>query len=188
MTSGSSATRRRRGPETERWVCAYLKKIFPFASTKGGSSPGRDILNTTGFSIEVKARAGFNPLAWLKQAKKNSCEHEFSVVIFRPNGMGEAQVGSFGVIMTLSDFRDLVEAIIEAQKGSEFSGECIADTQIADLTSDPSWTTTASRTALGVVQTSRSNVQCMTTLARRPVSTSISSSSAATPAEQMVLF
>lgn len=184
----TNTTRRRRGPETERWICAYLKKVFPFASTKGGSSPGRDILNTTGFSIEVKARAGFNPLAWLKQARKNSCDHEFSVVVFRPNGMGEAQVGSFGVIMTLSDFRDLVEAILEAGRGSEFSGECVADTEIADQTSDPSSITTISRITGTGSLTRASDVPYTMINNHPPVSTLANSCSAAMPVGQMVLF
>ena len=53
------------------------------------SLPGKDILNTPGHAIEVKARFDFNPQAWLRQATRNAKPDERPCVIVRMAGQGE---------------------------------------------------------------------------------------------------
>ncbi len=56
--------RKHRGFRTERVVAEYLSTWWPGACVGRGS--GKDIVNVP-FDVEVKARAGFQPLAYIKQ-------------------------------------------------------------------------------------------------------------------------
>lgn len=99
----------RRGRKTqdliaERWVQMGL---FPEAEAVPASLSGRDIRNTPGYSVEVKARRNFDPLAALRQATANSYADEIPVVIVRPNGMGPACMNRWIVCLYLRDFEYL---------------------------------------------------------------------------------
>jgi len=59
-------SRRARGFRTERVVAEYLSTWWTGACVGRGS--GKDIVNVP-FDCEVKARVGFQPLAYLKQLK-----------------------------------------------------------------------------------------------------------------------
>lgn len=76
---------------------------YPYAVDAGAGRPGKDILNTPGLSVEVKARTKFDPPGWLRQAKSAAVDDELPLAIFRPNGMGEASIGRWGVLLTLDD-------------------------------------------------------------------------------------
>lgn len=97
-----------RGRDSQRIAAEYLKPIFPDAASIAASLPGKDILNTPGWSFEVKGRRDFKPTEWSKQASKYGT-NEWHACIMRPDGYGEAKVGQWLVFMTFEEFRDLVE-------------------------------------------------------------------------------
>ena len=80
-----------RGRKTQQIAAEYLQSVFPNAESLAASLPGKDIKNTEGWAFEVKARRGFSPAEWLKQAKKNAIA-DVPVVIMRPDGYGEARI------------------------------------------------------------------------------------------------
>lgn len=93
-----------RGRKSQQIAADYLKPVFPDAASIAASLPGKDILNTEGWAFEVKARRGFSPAEWLKQAKKNAVA-DVPVVIMRPDGYGEAKVADWITFLSLEDFR-----------------------------------------------------------------------------------
>lgn len=99
----------RRGRETEDMVAERWQEngLFPEAESIAASLPGRDIKNTPGFAVEVKARTNFSPLAWARQAAANA-GYDFPVVVIRPNGMGKASLALWPVMMNMSTFEELV--------------------------------------------------------------------------------
>lgn len=114
--------RRQRGYRTQI-VCAELwGKIFPGCTDAGPSRAGPDLLNTPGFIVEIKARANFDPLAWLRQAAKNKGKLEdIPVAIFRCNGQGEAMGGrDWPVIIAQGD---LIRLIAAANRGGTYGQE-----------------------------------------------------------------
>lgn len=85
-----STARKARGMRTQAAVAEYLRAHgFPYATDAGAGRPGIDILNTAGLSIEVKARANFDPMAWVRQA---ATRPGLPLVILRPNGLGESRI------------------------------------------------------------------------------------------------
>ena len=83
-----SRHRKDRGLRTERVVAAYLAQWWHGATVGRGS--GKDIVNFP-MDIEIKARADFNPLEYLRQSKKRTeSSGEDSLVICRMNGQGES--------------------------------------------------------------------------------------------------
>lgn len=105
----SNQSRKARGMRTQALVAEWFQtRGYPYATDAGAGRPGRDVLNTPGLSIEVKARTGFNPQAWLRQAEGAAKGAELPVAIFRPNGMGEASIGKWGCLLTLQEFTDLI--------------------------------------------------------------------------------
>lgn len=86
---------------TQRVVADYLaSRGFPFAESAGSARPGTDITGTPGVVWEVKARANLDPLAWVRQAIRNTRRGELPIVVFRPNGMGE-DAGSYIAMLRL---------------------------------------------------------------------------------------
>jgi hypothetical protein len=67
-----------------------------------GAETGQDIKDMPCHSIEIKARANFDPLAWLRQAKRNAKAGETPCAIIRLNGQGETP-GEYLVIRRLED-------------------------------------------------------------------------------------
>lgn len=102
------ATRKARGAETQnlaaRW---YRVNGWPFCESAGAGRVGRDLLNMPGLAGEVKARRDFSPLAWLRQAASNATT-DLPFVLFRPDGMGEATIGQWGILLTNEDFTNLL--------------------------------------------------------------------------------
>jgi hypothetical protein len=97
--------RKDRGFRTERVVAAYLSQWWRSASI--GRGAGKDIHNVP-FDIEVKARADFQPLAWLKQVEKRSQGKELSAVVCRMNGQGE----DASQYLAFMRFQDLVQLLL----------------------------------------------------------------------------
>jgi hypothetical protein len=100
--------RKDRGLRTERVVAQYLQEWWPFATV--GRGAGKDVLNVP-FDIEVKARASFQPLEWLRQVSKRvETSGEFPSVVMRCNGQGEAAETYIAILR----FGDLVQLLIKA--------------------------------------------------------------------------
>lgn len=109
------ASRKARGMQTQALTAGYLREHgFPWAVDTGAGRAGRDILNTPGLRIEVKARADFDPLAWLRQAARDLGGGELPLVLWRPNGMGPASIEHWPA-MTL--WGPLVSTLREAGYG-----------------------------------------------------------------------
>jgi hypothetical protein len=73
---------------------------WPFAMPTGAGASGIDITGTPGLGWEVKARAGFDPMANLRQAVRNAGDN-LPLVLLRPNGIGPASIGVWPVFTTL---------------------------------------------------------------------------------------
>ena len=83
-----SRHRKDRGLRTERVVAAYLAQWWHGATV--GRGAGKDIVNFP-MDVEIKARADFSPLEYLRQSKKRTeTTGEESLVICRMNGQGES--------------------------------------------------------------------------------------------------
>jgi hypothetical protein len=94
-----------RGRETEYLVASwYAATLWPGATVAGRSEAGADILNVP-IDIEVKARADFNPKAWVAQSRRRETGGH---VVLRLNGQGPANVGEFMVIRRLDDDTELL--------------------------------------------------------------------------------
>jgi hypothetical protein len=84
-----------------------LQQYWPHASV--GRGPGKDIYNVP-FDIEVKARADFKPLEWLRQVTKRSQGKELSAVVSRMNGQGESAED----YLAFMRFGDLIQLLVKA--------------------------------------------------------------------------
>jgi hypothetical protein len=102
----ASQARKHRGFRTERVVAEYLSTWWSGACVGRGS--GKDIVNVP-FDVEVKARAGFQPLAYLKQLKaRTSSSGELGFGVIRLNGQGE-DASEYACIIRLADLLPLLQ-------------------------------------------------------------------------------
>ena len=98
-------SRRTRGFRTERVVAQYLSTVWEGATVGRGS--GKDIVNVP-FDAEVKSRAGFQPLAYLRQLKARTDKSgELGFGILRLNGQGE-DASEYACIIRLGDLLPLL--------------------------------------------------------------------------------
>lgn len=101
----SNESRKARGMRAQVLVAAFLRVIFPWVTTVSGAASGRDLKNTPGLAVEVKARRKFEPMAWLKQAKNNADADEMAIVTWQPDGYGPATMKQWPYMGYLGDFR-----------------------------------------------------------------------------------
>lgn len=102
------ASRKARGAATQRIVASYLTcHGWPYATDAGAGRGGVDVLGVPGLSIEVKARTGFNPVAWVREAASRP---GIPLVVVRPNGMGEASIEQWPVLIRLADLVDILRS------------------------------------------------------------------------------
>lgn len=101
-----SQSRKHRGAATERLVAERLRSIWPYCNVSRG--PGPDLVETPGFSCEIKARANLAIPAFIKQATANTSGNAIPLLILRLNGQGPASIDDWPIVMRLSDFEDLV--------------------------------------------------------------------------------
>ena len=102
----ASQARKHRGFRTERVVAQYLSTVWQGATVGRGS--GKDIVNVP-FDVEVKARAGFQPLAYMKQLKaRTALSGELGFGVIRLNGQGE-DVAEYCAIIRLADLLPLLQ-------------------------------------------------------------------------------
>jgi len=100
-----SQHRKHRGFRTERVVAQYLSTVWQGACVGRGS--GKDIVNVP-FDCEVKARVGFQPLAYMKQLKaRTSISGEMGFGVLRLNGQGE-DPRDYAAIIRLEDLLPLL--------------------------------------------------------------------------------
>lgn len=104
----TNQSRKVRGRSTEKILAEYYQvNGWPFAERTGAGRAGVDVTGMPGLACEVKARRGFEPVAWLKQAETRP---GVPFVVFRPNGFGEASVSRWGVLMTVEEHTKLLRA------------------------------------------------------------------------------
>ena len=99
----SSQSRKHRGYRTQKVAAEWFAANgWEFAESTGAGRSGVDVTGMPGLAVEVKARREFSPVAWLKQA---TAERRLGLplVVFRPDGFGEASVHKWGVLLTLED-------------------------------------------------------------------------------------
>lgn len=99
-------SRKVRGRRTELVVATYFQRFWGRAEAVGSGASGSDIKNTP-FDIEVKARAAFQPKAWIDQQKKRD-DGRFKFVVMRCNGQGES-VEDYVFLCRLGDIMPLLE-------------------------------------------------------------------------------
>lgn len=99
-------SRKVRGRRTELVVATYFQRFWGRAEAVGSGASGSDIKNTP-FDIEVKARAAFQPKAWIDQQKKRD-DGRLKFVVMRCNGQGE-NVEDYVLIARLGDFMPLLQ-------------------------------------------------------------------------------
>jgi hypothetical protein len=103
-----SQSRKYRGYKTEKLVAEFFSKWWPYALATGAGRSGKDVTGVPYFDIEVKARADFQPKAWIDQVGKRTTENgDIPLVVSRLNGQG-ADVGNYLAFMRLSDLVDLM--------------------------------------------------------------------------------
>jgi hypothetical protein len=125
----ASQSRKHRGYRSQKVFAEYMRDIFPYAEPTGAGRQGRDILSTPGVWFELKARAGFNPTAALKQIEKEIEDEwvdldipgpledqDLGVAVLRMNGQGEANIGEWVVCMRVDTLKELLR---EAGYGSD---------------------------------------------------------------------
>ena len=101
-----SQHRKHRGFRTERVVAQYLSTVWQGACVGRGS--GKDIVNVP-FDVEVKARAGFQPKAYLAQLKtRTAVSGELGFGVIRLNGQGE-DARDYAAIIRLEDLLPLLQ-------------------------------------------------------------------------------
>ena len=99
-------SRRARGFRTERVVAEYLSTWWTGACVGRGS--GKDIVNVP-FDCEVKARTGFQPLAYMKQLKaRTSISGEMGFAVLRLNGQSDKDPRDYAAIIRLEDLMPLL--------------------------------------------------------------------------------
>jgi predicted RecB family endonuclease len=98
--------RQARGRRTQVVIAAWLREHgWPTARAPVGAETGQDIKgleDVSRYSIEIKARADFDPLAWMRQAQRNAKSGQRPCVVIRCNGQGE-MAADYLVIQRLED-------------------------------------------------------------------------------------
>ena len=105
--------RKHRGYKTQRVVADWLKQWYPYAESTGAGRQGEDITGIP-FSIEVKARSDFQPLAWIKQAETNK-GGKLAFVVSRCNGQGE-NAEEYLAFMRLGDLMNILQTYAANQE------------------------------------------------------------------------
>ena len=100
-------SRKARGMKAQVHCADFLRVIFPWVNTVSGAASGRDLKNTPGLAVEVKARRDFAPLEWLRQSERNSDDDEMPIVIWQPDGYGPAKMKQWPFMGHLGDFRQM---------------------------------------------------------------------------------
>jgi hypothetical protein len=102
----ASQARKHRGFRTERVVAQYLSTVWTHANVGRGN--GKDIVGVP-FDVEIKARASFQPLAWIKQYRaRTAISGQLGFCVMRLNGQGE-DASEYACIIRLADLLPLLQ-------------------------------------------------------------------------------
>ena len=102
----ANTSRKTRGFRTERVVAQYLSTVWKGATVGRGN--GKDVVNVP-FDVEVKARAGFQPLAYMKQIKaRTTTSGELGFAVLRLNGQAE-DAEDYACVIRLGDLLPLLQ-------------------------------------------------------------------------------
>jgi hypothetical protein len=102
----ASQSRKHRGFRTERVVAQYLSTVWQGATVGRGN--GKDIVNVP-FDAEVKARASFQPLEYIRQYKaRTAISGELGFAVMRLNGQGE-NAEDYACVIRLGDLLPLLQ-------------------------------------------------------------------------------
>lgn len=100
--------RKHRGMKTQALVATWLRdRGWPFAESAGAGRSGADVTGTPDIAVEVKARAGFDPLAWIRQAV-TAADGRLPFVVMRCNGQGETTIADWPCLIRLGDLTQLL--------------------------------------------------------------------------------
>jgi hypothetical protein len=103
--------RKHRGYRTQRVVAErFAANGFPHAEPVGAGRAGTDILGLVGIDVEVKARRGLNIKALMDQLNERAQDGVLGIGVLRPDGMGEASIGKWPVVICLDDAIALLRA------------------------------------------------------------------------------
>lgn len=103
-------SRKARGSATQNLAADWFTRHgFPYATPAGAGRAGRDVLGMLGLAPEIKARAKFLPLEWVRQARANA-DRDLPFVLLRCNGQGPATIADWPVLLRLEDFTALIRA------------------------------------------------------------------------------
>ena len=106
-----SQSRKHRGYRTQRVVAErFAANGFPHAEPVGAGRAGSDIVGLVGIDVEVKARRGLNIKALMDQLDERAQAGVLGIGVLRPDGMGEANVGKWPVVICLDDAIALLRA------------------------------------------------------------------------------
>jgi hypothetical protein len=99
-------TRRERGRDSELRLAEWLQGHgYPDATANAPGRPGPDLLHTPGLCIEVKARAGLDLPAWLRQAHRQAETYGGTpLLIVRGGNQGPADIGAWAAIQRLDQW------------------------------------------------------------------------------------
>ena len=106
-----SQHRKHRGYRSQRVVAErFAANGFPHAEPVGAGRAGTDIVGLVGIDVEVKARRGLNITELMTQLNERAQDGVLGIGIIRPDGMGEATVGKWPVVMCFDDAIALLRA------------------------------------------------------------------------------
>jgi hypothetical protein len=118
-----------RGRKSQDYAAEYLRILFPDVRPIAASLPGKDLLETPGWSFEVKGRRDFKPTEFSRQTTANAGD-DWPACIMRPDGYGPAKVGQWLVFMTFEDFRALIGHLHGSE--SELEKACCGAAEVPD--------------------------------------------------------
>ena len=106
-----SQHRTHRGYRSQRVVAErFAANGFPHAEPVGAGRAGTDIVGLVGIDVEVKARRDLNMVGLMKQLNARAEDGILGIGVIRPDGMGEASIGTWPVVMCLDDAIALLRA------------------------------------------------------------------------------
>ena len=106
-----SQHRKNRGYRSQRVVAErFAANGFPHAEPVGAGRSGSDIVGLVGIDVEVKARRDLNMVGLMRQLNARAEDGILGIGVIRPDGMGEASIGTWPVVMCLDDAIALLRA------------------------------------------------------------------------------
>ena len=107
--SKQTQSRKYRGYESQRIAAEYLRTHgFPHAEPVGAGRTGSDVTGLIGIDLEVKARAGLDLPALMRQLKQRDSEGCLGVGLLRLNGQGPATIEEWPAVIRFADLVDLL--------------------------------------------------------------------------------